>query len=182
MAYKMKGFSGFKATPIKQKMGGAMERQISNIEKSANAINSGSGRGGFKGSLRSRDLLKKRYGFMDKYGPMTRESKQKLIDLYKSKEAQIRKKKIKGFKKRSEILKKIDQDWAAKKQGTKSVVGKKTIRKKLFKKIASRAIPYAGWALAASDAYGIGKKMYKGASFKEATKEQFLGIKTKKQK
>jgi len=60
---------------------------------------------------------------------------------------------------------------------------KKTVRKKAIKKvagkIASRAIPGVGWALAASDAYGMGKKMYKGASFKDAAKEQFLGIKSK---
>ena len=63
---------------------------------------------------------------------------------------------------------------------------KKKVRKKAIKKVAgkvaSRAIPGAGWILAATDAYGIGKKMYKGASFKDAAKEQFLGIKPKKKK
>jgi len=60
---------------------------------------------------------------------------------------------------------------------------KKKVRKKAIKKvvgkIASRAIPGVGWALAASDIYGVGKKMYKGASLKDAAKEQFLGIKSK---
>ena len=58
--------------------------------------------------------------------------------------------------------------------------GKKKILKHVGKKVASRLIPGAGWALAASDAYGVGKKMYKGASLKDAAKEQFLGIKSKK--
>lgn len=157
MAYNMKGFSGFKS-PIKFKPArGAMERGIDRIERSSKHI-------------------AKRYSFINKYGPHTGPSKQKLIDLHKKKEGQIRKKKIDKIKKGQEIAKKINMKIPIidtpkpklKKQGTKRVV------KKVIGKLASRAVPYAGWALAASDAFGIGKKMYRGASFKEAAKKQFL--------
>ena len=158
----MKGFSGFKS-PVKFKPGGAMERQISNIEKSSKHI-------------------AKRFKFLstnDERYRLSGKNKQTLIDMKKSQENKIRNKKIKKFKKGQEISKKINMKIPIidtykspkpklKKQTTKRVI------KKVIGKVASRAIPYAGWALAASDAFGIGKKMYRGASFKEAVKKQFL--------
>jgi len=162
MAYNMKGFSGFKS-PVKFKMGsgGKMERQISNIENSSKYIG-------------------KRYSFLDKEEePLSEKQKKTLIDMKKHQESKIRKKKIGKTKRGQEISKKINTKIPIidtykspkpklKKQGTKRVI------KKVIGKVASRAVPYAGWALAASDAFGIGKKMYRGASFKEAAKKQFL--------
>ena len=63
---------------------------------------------------------------------------------------------------------------------------KKKVRKKAIKKVAGkvagRLIPGVGWILAATDVYGIGKKIAKGASLKDAAKEQFLVIESKKKK
>ena len=159
----MKGFSGFKS-PVKFKPGGKMEKQISNIERSSKHI-------------------AKRYPNLstnnDRYR-LSGKNKQDMIDYQKSKENKIRKKKVNKIKKGQELAKKLDMkipiiepsgDMKILKLGKQ---GKKRMFKKVIGKVASRAIPYAGWALAASDAFGIGKKMYRGASFKEAVKKQFL--------
>ena len=61
------------------------------------------------------------------------------------------------------------------KKATKKATKRKVI-KKVGGKLLSRAIPGAGWALLASDIYGIGKKMKKGKTFKKAVKKQFLGL------
>mgnify|MGYP003121487552 CR=1 FL=1 len=162
----MKGFSGFKSSPAKQK---------SNMPKDFNMIgSSGSGKKiltkqeksakhkqNFDARQASKQQGKEFVENLKKRGDLTPEAKTKMATdfNYENKKAQNQK---------------LLQDKHLKKK-----VRKKAI-KKVAGKIASRAIPGAGWALAATDAYGIGKKMYKGASFKDAAKEQFLGIKTKK--
>ena len=52
---------------------------------------------------------------------------------------------------------------------------KKKAIKTVTKKALSRMIPYAGWALLASDIYGVGKKIKSGKSLKQSLKSQFLG-------
>ena len=56
---------------------------------------------------------------------------------------------------------------------------KKRAKRKMYKtvgkKILSRAIPYVGWGLLASDIYGVSKKMKSGKSFKQSVKSQVLG-------
>jgi len=50
----------------------------------------------------------------------------------------------------------------------------KKIIKKVLTKAGTRAIPGIGTGLAIFDALSIGKKMFKGKSFKQAAKEQYL--------
>ena len=59
------------------------------------------------------------------------------------------------------------------------VVGKKVAKKGMGKIIGS-LIPGVGWAMAAHDAYKVGKKMEGGHSFKEALKSHYLGIEKNK--
>ena len=50
----------------------------------------------------------------------------------------------------------------------------KKVIKKVLTKAGSRLIPGIGTGLAVFDALNIGKKMFKGKSFKQAAKEQYL--------
>ena len=105
----------------------------------------------------------------------------KILDAVTNEKSNI-KKQLDNIRKKSKHLKpkNVVVDIVGKgSKGAKRQV-QKGIIKKVAGKIGSRLIPYAGWALAASDAIGIGKKMYKGASLKDAAKEQFLGIKKEK--
>ena len=50
----------------------------------------------------------------------------------------------------------------------------KKVIKKVLTKAGTRSIPGIGTGLAIFDALSIGKKMFKGKSFKQAAKEQYL--------
>ena len=74
-----------------------------------------------------------------------------------------------------ELVKKNKAKDKAAKKALKKTTTKKVV-KKVGGKLLSRAIPYAGWALLASDIVGVTKKMKKGKSFKQAVKKKFLGL------
>lgn len=66
---------------------------------------------------------------------------------------------------------------AKKKAAIKTAKRKATMKsaKKLGGKVLGRAVPYAGWALLATDIYGVGKKMKEGKGFGQAIKSHYLG-------